>query len=149
MWHRPRELQANGLRHTAVSRKICCTAGKGEAGTGTGSSWEQGGESSWKILCGEGQSQPHLILLDIMLLKVSSARFKGKPKPHLHIKNCLTLGPRAGGLTLLLCIYVPGLGVHRLKEKKQSPSWRGDLVSAAIPHGPLHPLSLCWGERLF
>lgn len=111
MWPRQRELQANGLSHTVESHKVCCTAGKGEAGTGTESSQGQGKEQLESFSELKGRARPHLILLDIVLLKVSSARFKGKAKPHLHIKSCLTLGPRAGGLTLLFCIDVPGLAM--------------------------------------
>lgn len=70
------------------------------------------GNSRWKVaLWWRAEQGPSLILLDITLSKVPSVRFKGKPKPHLHIKNCLMLYPRAGGLTLLLCICLPGLAM--------------------------------------
>lgn len=102
--------------------------------------------SRWKVsLWWRAERGPSLILL----LKVSSARFKGKPKPHLHIKNCLVLYPRAGGLTLLLCIYVPGLAVPCVcmgRKKRKNPLSEGDMISTAIPNDSLLPQSLCWEE---
>ena len=104
------------------------------------------GNSRWKVsLWQRAERGPSLILL----LKVSSARFKGKPKPLLHIKNCLVLYPRAGGLTLLLCIDVPGLALPCVcmdRKKRKKPLSEGDVISTAIPNGPLLPQSLPWEE---
>lgn len=59
----------------------------------------------------KGRTRPKSDPLGHCAVKVSSARFKGKLKPHLHVKNCLMLYLGAGGLTLLFFIYVPGLAM--------------------------------------
>lgn len=76
---------------------------------------------------------------------------KKKPKPHLHIKNCFMLYPRAGSLALLVCVCVPGLvcPVCAWIEKEDAkPFPNGAVISTAISDGPVLPQTLCWEERL-
>lgn len=93
----------------------------------------------------KGRVRPQSDPVQCFAVESPTCQVQGKPKPHLRIKNCFMLYPRAGVDVVLACLCAWSCSaqcVHGSKEKMQSPSPHGKVLSAAISDGPLLPQSL-------